>query len=417
MAASGYKKMEGVIVKLGYKSGKWQQRKFELLGPNLVYYNGLGMVKNGEISLSGARVECVGTEDLIDPLATTIAQLHGTPVRVKNAIKLTANYKAGRDNRRVYYLGCLNEEDSKALFEALSTDVGLASGSGGSIAGPGANLGQLALAMGPAQTQAPSPTQSPAAPSNASLTPAGLSSEQQRAQVMSAISNAGPASVEKTTSKDQERVNEVYQMLSPGVAGFLVTNIIPGGLGESVGLRAHVDLVLKLNGVKVGTGGEAELATLIAAKKKAFAETGRLNLTILDTVEKTTREVALRSPAGLTGEAAANAPLGIGFSYVGRAASNVAWHVIGWRKTGAGFASSDQRYPLYIENPPSDHMDVYAEGWRSVASGRMVSMTKVGYVPLYDYRGLPGLFVKVWKPMGNGWESSNEYLPLPIREG
>jgi hypothetical protein len=233
-----------------------------LLGPNLVYYNGLGMVKNGEISLSGARVERVSTDDLIDPLATTITQLHGTPVRAQNAIKLTANFKAGRANRRVYYLGSLNEEDSKALFEALSTDIGLASGSGVPVVGPGANLGQLALGLGTTQPQFPSPAPSSAAPSNASHTPAGLTSEQQRAQVMSAISNAGPASVEKTTSKDQERVNEVYQMLSPGVAGFLgeydaisdshrgvlttiaVTNIIPGGLGESAGLRAHVDLVL-----------------------------------------------------------------------------------------------------------------------------------------------------------------------------
>jgi len=109
------------LKKKGFKSGKWQERTFDLHPHYLVYQRLL--VAKGQINILGATVERVGQDERIDPLSTTLSSLQGTPLGHNYALKLKAKYSP--NSYRVYYLAAPNEADLNEWLDALNTNIAI----------------------------------------------------------------------------------------------------------------------------------------------------------------------------------------------------------------------------------------------------------------------------------------------------
>lgn len=117
-------KKQGNLVKLGFKSHKWQERWFDLQADCLYYYgSGLKIVPNGKIDLRGAQVAIGYPDEPLDPLSVEIPPGPTQPQIIgrHNVIKMYSLMDGIIP--RVYYLVCSHELERDEWLLALQNNI------------------------------------------------------------------------------------------------------------------------------------------------------------------------------------------------------------------------------------------------------------------------------------------------------
>lgn len=116
--------IEGTLKKLGFHSGKWQDRKFEIKTASLIEYNGgkIFGVSKKIILDAHSQVEAIQPEEYVDPSSTTATSLQRAPVGQFHAIRLRAKFNSGY---RDYLLAAYSEESRQEWIDAFTTNIQL----------------------------------------------------------------------------------------------------------------------------------------------------------------------------------------------------------------------------------------------------------------------------------------------------
>eukprot|EP01147_Barroeca_monosierra_P008793 gene8793-1168_t len=429
---------QGRLIKLGYKSGKWQQRWFILTGNLLSYSNMLGSQPKCVVMISGTSV--VSDFDEASPISQD-AIAPGVIIKSsipKNAFKLKVSWKG---KIRTFYLCAPSPEERKVWIKQQARQTSQP-------------IEKLTKDMVSSNNEAPAPMPVAIVSNNVEQRPVPSVSTQQslprfpeipQTNMLGMLGTAfGMMSTVKSHRNDPhlstddnatllaQRLDQqsgvshydtqllhvsnilARDFLPDGLSGIVVTRRPkPGTLGHSYGLKPY-DLLYQLEGQAVN--GVEQFTEL---RKQAFGTKGNCTFGVYNFADRQYREVCIVIPPGKP-----NAILGVDAVPVPPPSSEelaekrkVALsevYVKGWRQHGAMFISAGQQY-FPLSSPQSDaDRDVLVKIWRPAGRGVMINTNQ--YHPLYAYEGDPQVYTEGWRLHGRMYVSvGQKYVALPPR--
>eukprot|EP00730_Choanoeca_flexa_P013732 TRINITY_DN5645_c0_g1_i1.p1 TRINITY_DN5645_c0_g1~~TRINITY_DN5645_c0_g1_i1.p1 ORF type:complete len:518 (+),score=130.01 TRINITY_DN5645_c0_g1_i1:83-1555(+) len=484
---------QGPLTKLGYNSGKWQQRHFELKGSKLTYFSKAGGSEKGSILLNQAcTVKAMGPDDVIQDSATAPGVAIAAPVGSDPCVELVAPFKG---KGRAYYFKTTTAADRDAWVAVIAPLCGIsgilgatpATGPTANAPGPAAGMGALSNMMGGLMGQgnaqaapapaaqptgapptytaamassapatpsaplsptdaltpppsasvplpaipAPSPTSNPAAMGMGGMLKMAMNLQSamlahQNDPHLSKTDNAaalgqkvsaasGQAGAQQAMVAFLEEIQATH--LPKDAAGFIVTEVPAAGtLAQAYGIKPY-DFVYAMEGQRLTTAvGPPQFGE---AKTKAFATRGCFTIWVYNFQDQSSRAVDIMMPAGKP-----NAVLGMVSSQLPlqkrQAMPPGTLFCKGWRKTGVGYMSTNEYFPLAAPFEGTDGDGIYIKAHMEVQPGMMMSQND--YFPLYGYAG-PALLnghqvcVEAYSSPSPGMYISvpNKYAPLPTR--
>eukprot|EP00730_Choanoeca_flexa_P008888 TRINITY_DN12554_c0_g4_i2.p1 TRINITY_DN12554_c0_g4~~TRINITY_DN12554_c0_g4_i2.p1 ORF type:complete len:440 (+),score=62.02 TRINITY_DN12554_c0_g4_i2:38-1321(+) len=323
---------EGTLIKLGWKSGKWQSRYFTLIGNELKYFLKPGAIEKGSIELSSACiVKALSPGDSLDSSATTPSKAAKAAKKMadKPTFELTAPLCTVHGDRSYYF-----QADTKSERDAWVAAISSVCAENKVEAPPGRSDSVLVGMAQDAAKDAPPQDERPPPPSYEDavqqpfddaqvLIPPPLSSEHpvpdipetNAAGILTGMlsGQAGRArQIFSESSTPLEDLAELYgqpglvgidadmaflaqiQMhhIPKGVAGLVIRNVIPGGLGEQNGLKPY-DFIYRVEGKLMEAGTELQFN---AARQYALATKGTFEMTCYNIKDRASREVIITCP-------------------------------------------------------------------------------------------------------------------------